>query len=146
MKALCSRSLEEVEAALLADPDAAEGIFLDNLVPPLSYAIQMRCGADIVAELLRHRASVDGMDRNGRTPLMKLAQQRESLADACICGDTRLRTLAVAELLTDAGADPFALDRLGRRPVDVAFAVGNLHLYDEWTSGNAKHDQQESWP
>lgn len=144
MKALCNRSLEEVEAALLADRDAAEGIFLDSFVPPLSYAIQMKCGADIVAELLRHGASVDAMDRSGRTPLMKLAQQRESIADACIYGDTRQRTLAVAELLTNAGADPFA-DRCGCRPVDVALAAGSLHLYDAWISGNAQQDQQESW-
>lgn len=141
MRALQSRSHEDVEAVLKADPDAAETIFWDVIEPPISYAIKMNCDAGIIQTLVKHRAAVEAMDSNGHTPLVTLAAHQESRMEAYAFGNTVERTLAIAEVLTNAGADPFEPDFRGHRPVDIAFACGNYHLHDEWmsmaTEGNA---------
>lgn len=65
-KALLADSVEQVEAALASDADAAWEPFWDHhMEPPLCLAARRLCDPAIVKLLLEHGASIDAVDAGG---------------------------------------------------------------------------------
>mmetsp|Transcript_10014 Transcript_10014/g.26592 ORF Transcript_10014/g.26592 Transcript_10014/m.26592 type:complete len:400 (+) Transcript_10014:149-1348(+) len=59
-----------VSTALAQDPDAAIMPFMDHdWEPPLCSAARLGCSTEVVSLLIRHGASINGLDSRGRTPL-----------------------------------------------------------------------------
>mmetsp|Transcript_1738 Transcript_1738/g.5473 ORF Transcript_1738/g.5473 Transcript_1738/m.5473 type:complete len:200 (+) Transcript_1738:50-649(+) len=165
LSALRSGSEAQVRAVLEDDPSAAKEPFWDHgLDPPLCWAMQHGCQASIVQLLIKNRADVDAVDVQGRTALSILASSAQGpardprvlpcwhecfgidgIADAGLPPDdvqggawrgVKGEKLALAEALSEGGADPVCPDLKGLRPIDVAFSVGNEYLLDFWLQGS----------
>lgn len=81
-KALLADSVEQVEAVLACDPDAAWEPFWDHSVePPLCLAARLLCDPAIMELLLEHGASVHAVNVNGLSPpeLLPSATKVQSL-------------------------------------------------------------------
>lgn len=75
LQALEMKSLEQVRAALEANPGDASDPFWDHdSEPPLCCAVRLGCSAGIVKLLLEHGADPDVTDMRNRTPLQLLPQ------------------------------------------------------------------------
>jgi hypothetical protein len=135
---------------LVKKPEAASTVFFDHdWEPPLCCAVRINCGADIVELLIKHGADVNATDMHGRTPLTILSSSTKcNDADEEVCEvlgiaplpfmqpsvrDTIINdSLAVAEVLARAGANPSLPDDEGNYPCDLASACGNDHLVRFW--------------
>lgn len=153
LKALMSGSLSAVTAALESDSAVATEPFFDNnCEPPLCAAVNFGCPADVLALLLRHGADVHSVDCRGRTPLLTLCSLRRGgllggydisflgeggLAMKVECDNVRAQGVKVAELLLDAGADPWHLDVGGFSAADLARHAGNDDLVEFLVSRNS---------
>jgi len=75
LRALTSRSVQNVRAVLENSPEAANELFLDHdCEHPLCAAARCGCSADVMELLLEHRADPGAKDKRGRTPAQIMAQ------------------------------------------------------------------------
>jgi hypothetical protein len=139
MRGLRKRSIQDVEAALMAEPEIAKFPFWDHEVePPLCYAIRHKCSAAIVEMLLKHGADPDCMDSQRRFPADILVSMRP--ADFSTISDFA----AIAELLAVEVAEDAPGRLENRHSLDHGHALDpfsdifNLsweafpHLIDQW--------------
>jgi ankyrin repeat protein len=150
LTALREDSYEDVRRVLEKDPEAASTVFFDHdWEPPVCTAVRLDCSADIVELVIKHGADINAKDMRGRTPLTILSSSPTRCNDTveeifcAVLGIAPLcpssvqdsvikRSLAVAEVLVRAGANPSLPDERGERPCDLASACGNNHLVRFW--------------
>jgi len=82
LQALQMKSLEQVRAALKANPEDANDPFWDHdSEPPLCCAVRLECSPSIVKLLLENGADSDVSDKRNRTPLQIVLQKSSSRTD-----------------------------------------------------------------
>lgn len=146
---------------LLQKGAEADGPHADADMCPL-HAAAKKDSADVAGLLLHHRAGIDGMNRNGITPLMETAHYNSvkmmklllmrgaSVSRKDNAGRTPLHvaaeqaSLEAARLLLEAGANRHAKNLKEQTPLDIARAHKNPDFARDFTALIAAHEQREA--
>lgn len=100
-----------------ADPNLAHGI---NHQPPLCYASQEKCNAEIVRLLIAHGANVNGGDQ-WNTPLICCSLVANAYPE---------QALASARILLEHGADKTRRSQEGKTAYEIAREMNHRDLAD----------------